>query len=158
MLHLTEETKVVVIGPPGSGKTHVATVLAESSELPIYSTDKFLCNGHVEALYTVMNSVGDTGWIVEGMIGYRLLRKMKELELDPPDIVIELVATDDMIEKSYATRGKVVNIKRIRTFCKAHEKVLVDYSRLDGEEPAIWIHGESRNVTKLLIAKNWHQS
>lgn len=158
MLHLTEETKVVVIGPPGSGKTHVATVLAETSELPIYSTDKFLCDGHVQALYTVMNSVGDKGWIVEGMIGYRLLRKMKELELEPPDIVIELEATDDMIITSYAQRDKVVNIKRIRAFCKAHEKVLDDYYKLDGEEPTIWIHGESKTVTKLLIAKNWHDS
>ena len=158
MLHLNDQNKVVIIGPPGSGKTHVATVLGESSDLPIYRTDKFLGDGHVKALYSVIDATGDEGYIIEGMIGYRLLRKLKQLKLPAPDIVIQLEADDFMIEESYAKRNKVVNLNRLKTFCKAHEKVLDDYYKLDGEEPAIWIHGSSQHVTKLLISKNWNDS
>jgi hypothetical protein len=155
MLHLTEKTKVVIIGPPGSGKSHVATVLGESSELPIYRTDKFLSDGHVQALYSVIDAAGDEGYIIEGMVGYRLLRKLKQLKLPPPDIVIQLEADDFMIEESYAKRNKVCNIKRLRAFCKAHDTVLEDYYQLDGEEPKIWINAQAHHLTELLIGKNW---
>lgn len=158
MLHLTQHTKVVIIGPPGSGKSHVATVLAESSELPVYRTDKFLNDGHVQALYAVMEAAGDDGYIIEGMVGYRLLRKLKQLDLPAPDIVIQLEADDYMIEESYAKRNKVCNMKRLRAFCKAHEKVMEDYYQLDGEEPKIWIHGDSHHVTSLLISKGWNDT
>lgn len=158
MLHLTQHTKVVIIGPPGSGKSHVATVLGESSELPIYRTDKFLNDGHVKALYAVMEAAGEEGYIIEGMVGYRLLRKLKQLDLPAPDIVIQLEADDYMIETSYAKRNKLCNIKRLRAFCKAHEKVMDDYYALDGDEPKIWIHGDSQHVTSLLISKGWNES
>ena len=158
MLHLNQHTKVVIIGPPGSGKTHVATVLGESSDLPIYRTDKFLGDGHVQALYAVMEAAGDDGYIIEGMIGYRLLRKLKQLKLPAPDMVIQLEADDYMIEESYAKRDKVCNINRLRAFCKAHEKVMEDYYALDGDVPKIWIHGDSHHVTSLLISKGWNES
>lgn len=150
MLHLHEHSTVVVIGPPGSGKTHVATVLAESSGLPMYSTDKFLSDGHVAALYFVMQAIGDTGWIVEGMVGYRFLRKRKQLGLPAPDIVIQLDATDEQIKQSYDERGKHCDIAVIRKFCKAHDKVLQDYISLDGHEPRIWVHACSRHIGHLI--------
>jgi hypothetical protein len=150
MLHLTPESTVVVIGPPGSGKTHVAHLLAESSGLPVYSTDRFLGDGHVAALYLVMQAVGDQGWIVEGMIGYRFLRKRRQLGLPAPDFVIQLDATDEQIAASYKARGKPHNIKVLRNFCAAHDKVLDDYFALDGEEPRIWVHANSYHLCHLI--------
>ena len=150
MLHLQPTTTVVVIGPPGSGKTHVAGVLAETSGLPVYSTDEYLSDGHVAAQYAVMREIGDTGWIIEGMIGYRFLRKRKQLGLPPPDIVIQLDADDAQISASYAARKKHYNIKTIRRFCAAHETVLDDYLRLDGEDPGIWVHANSFYLCHLI--------
>lgn len=150
MLHLHERSTVVIIGPPGSGKTHVASVLAESSGLPVYCTDGFLGDGHVAALYALMKAVGDDGWIVEGMIGYRFLRKRKQLSLPAPDIVIQLDASDEQISQAYAARGKTCNLKIIRNFCAAHEKVLNDYLRLDGDEPQIWVHANSQHLCHLI--------
>jgi len=150
MLHLSENSTVVVIGPPGSGKTHVATVLAEASGLPLYSTDVYLGNGHVAALYVMMQALGDDGWIVEGMIGYRFLRKLRQLGLPPPDIVIQLDADDEQIRAAYAKRSKPCNIKIIRSFCKAHEKVLSDYYLLDGEQPKVWVHAQSNHLGHLI--------
>jgi hypothetical protein len=150
MLHLRDHSTVVVIGPPGSGKTHVGRLLAESSGLPLYSTDKFLGDGHVAALYTLMRVVGDTGWIVEGMVGYRFLRKRKQLGLPAPDIVIQLDASDEQIRKSYADRQKNVNLNHLKGFCAAHDKVLSDYLLMDGEQPRIWVHANSFHICHLI--------
>lgn len=150
MLYLTPQSTVVVIGPPGSGKTTVGLTLAEHSGLALYSTDEHLSKGHVEALYAVMKALGDEGWIVEGMIGYRLLRKRAQLGMPPPDFVIELEATDQQIAQAYRNRNKHCNIAQIRRFCSAHEKVLEDYFLLDAERPKVWIHAESRHICPLI--------
>lgn len=150
MLHLADNSTVVVIGPPGSGKTYVGQLLAEDSGLPLYCTDAYLGNGHVAALYALMQLIGDEGWIVEGMIGYRLLRKRRQLGMPPPDIVIQLDATDEQIEESYKRRGKPCNLPLIRRFCAAHDKVLKDYLRLDGADPPVWVHANSQHLHHLI--------
>jgi len=150
MLHLGPDTTVVVIGPPGSGKTAVGRVLAETSELPLYSTDHYLSDGHVAALYSIMQAVGDKGWIVEGMIGYRLLRKRKQLGMPPPDLVIQLHATDGQIVESYVRRGLQCNLPKVRAFIKAHETVLNEYLILDGDMPRIWVHADSPHMVHLI--------
>lgn len=150
MLHLTSDSTVVVIGPPGSGKTRVGEVLAETSGLPLYSTDRFLGDGHVAALYAVMQLTGDTGWIVEGMVGYRMLRKRAQFGMPPPDIVIQLDATDDEIVQSYRDRGEYCDLRRIRGFVAAHDTVLKDYYALDAALPRIWVYAKSRHVCRLI--------
>lgn len=150
MLHLTPTTTVVIIGPPGSGKTTVGTLLAEKSELPLYSTDKYLGYGHLKALYWIMQEIGDVGWIVEGMIGYRLLRKRKQLGMPAPDIVIQLDADDADIREAYRQRQKHCNLDHIRHFCKAHETVLKEYRLLDGDMPKVWVHTKSKQASHLI--------
>jgi hypothetical protein len=150
MLHLTPDSTVVVIGPPGSGKTYVGQVLAESSGLPLYSTDRFMGDVHLAALYAIMELTGDTGWIVEGMIGYRLLRKRQQFGMPPPDIVIQLDATDKEISHSYWARGQLCDVRRIKSFCRAHDAMLKDYFTLDHDLPKIWIHSRSQHICHLI--------
>jgi transposase InsO family protein len=102
------------------------------------------------ALYAVMEAVGDEGWIVEGMIGYRFLRKRRQLGLPPPDIVIQLDADDEQITRAYAARGKPCDLRTIRRFCAAHDKVLADYYLLDGAEPRVWVHANSPHICHLI--------
>jgi adenylate kinase family enzyme len=150
MLHLSDKSTVVVIGPPGSGKTYVGELLAEQSGLSLYSTDEFLSNGHVAALYAVMQACGDDGYVIEGMIGYRWLRKRKQLNLPPPDIVIQLEATDSEIQEAYKRKGRHCNLSHINRFCKAHESVLDDYYLIDGDMPKIWIHSKSHHISRMI--------
>lgn len=150
MLHITPNTTVVVIGPPGSGKSHVGELLAEQTGLPLYSTDTYLGYGHLQALYYIMQEIGDVGWIVEGMIGYRLLRKRKQLGMPAPDIVIQLDATDDEIRAAYRKRDKFCNLAHIKNFCKAHETVLREYRLMDGDMPKAWIHAHSPQACHLI--------
>jgi adenylate kinase family enzyme len=140
----------VVIGPPGSGKTHVGQTLAESSGLPLYSTDRFMSDLHLTAMYALMELTGDRGWIVEGMIGYRLLRKRQQFGMPPPDIVIQLDATEKQISKSYWARGQLCDVQRIKRFCRAHEAMLHDYFTLDADLPKIWIHSRSPHICHLI--------
>lgn len=150
MLHLSPASTVVIIGPPGSGKTTVGLLLAESSGLPLYSTDNYLGAGHVAALYAVMQAIGDDGWIVEGMIGYRMLRKRRQLRMPPPDIVVQLEASDEQIAAACKARGKDFNLGRMKAFIKAHDTVLEEYYSLDGAPPHIWIHADSPHVAHLI--------
>ena len=87
---------------------------------------------------------------MEGMIGYRWLRKHREMKLPCPDIVIQLEASDEEIEDAMARRDKHCNTKLIRKFCAAHEKMLDDYYLLDDERPKVWIHGNSTQVAHLI--------
>jgi len=151
MLSLHEDSVVIIIGPPGSGKSVVGNLLAESSGLPLYSTEELTTgNKALTALKAIMHLCGDEGFIMEGMIGYRWLRKQKEMELPMPDIVIQLDASDDEIEVAMASRDKHCNVKLIRKFCSAHEKVLADYYLLDEDRPKVWIHGNSESVAHIL--------
>ena len=150
MLHLMETSQVVIIGPPGSGKTQVGELLSEESGLPLYSTEEFLGNMHCTALYAAMQATEEIGYILEGMVGYRWLRQLHQLNLPAPDVVIQLDATDEQIQRSYYLRGKHCNMSRLKRFCAAHEKVLSEYVRLDNSLPTIWIYGNSEELGHLI--------
>jgi|MDSV01.2.fsa_nt_gb hypothetical protein len=153
MLSLHETSKVIVIGPPGSGKTKVGNLLGADSGLPVYSTDQFSGTPHVKALHAVMRACGDKGFVLEGLIGYKWLRKRKQLGLPNPDVVVQLSATDKEIERSYERRGKTCNLQLIHRFVEAHDKILEDFYLLDGDLPRIHIHGSSSQIVYLIAGK-----
>ena len=154
MLSLHETSKVLVIGPPGSGKTTVGTLLGSDSGLPVYSTDQYTGSPQVQALYKVMQACGDEGFIVEGLIGYKWLRKRRQLSLPNPDIVIQLEATDEQIEKSCKRHNKPCNLSSIRKYIEGHDDILNDdFYLLDGDLPRIHIHGSSSQIAYLIAGR-----
>ena len=153
MLSLKENSKVVVVGPPGSGKTKVGNLLGADSGLPVYSADNFIGTPHVQALHAVMQACGDDGFIIEGLIGYKWLRKRKRLGLPNPDIVIQLSASDQQIRDAYKKRGKPCNLTLITKFIEAHDKILEEYYLLDGDLPRIYLHGTSPQIAYLIAGR-----
>ena len=150
MLALTDTSVVLVIGPPGSGKAQLADTLGESSGLPVYSTDRFVGTTGLIAISTVIEVAEDKGFIVEGPVCYRWLRKRKQLKLRPPDIVISLTATDEEIEEAASSHSRYCDVQRIKAFHIAHERFLDNYLMLDQDKPTIWVHGDSNHLRSLI--------
>jgi len=69
--------KIVIVGLPGSGKTHLVDMLDLSNDRTVIHTDDFILrNSFEQTLYDMYPSVlAAPRHIVEGVQGFRLLRK-----------------------------------------------------------------------------------
>ena len=146
--------KVVVIGRPGSGKTVTGQKLAQASRLPLVHTDTYIPCGGVEALYHMMSEMEAFGYdepcLIEGVGAYRLLRKGAELDVFYPDVVIELVVTDEQVERVYTKERDAAKLNKMPGFVKGLETVLAGYKQimsvreLEGRTPPVWIRVENK--------------
>lgn len=86
--------KILIIGYPKSGKSTLFELLVAQEESPEHfhlHTDDYKEYPYVEQLYLIMDELRDKErWIVEGIQGYRLLRKYAQLNDDTfrPDLII----------------------------------------------------------------------
>lgn len=100
--------KIVVVGHPKSGKTTFAQKLSQNHV--IVESDSYFRFGHEKALYMLIddlsNGVYGDAWIVEGTLGYRLLRKIEELDLPlRPDLIV--VCTDKrMLDARHVSQSR----------------------------------------------------
>lgn len=89
-----DNKKVLIIGAPGSGKTELANRIAEKLNKRVIHTDDYKSNyEYTQQLYVLIANLLDLDWwIVEGVQGYRLLRKIAQVNLDGirPDLVIHI--------------------------------------------------------------------
>ena len=96
--------------------------------------------GYKQALYKMLEDLkkikGPT--IVEGVQGYRLLRKGVELDCYYPDIVIELEITEARMLKTYREQRPDKDVDALKGFNKMHEKILNDYFRMNSKKPPQW--------------------
>ena len=123
--------KILIIGYPNSGKTTLFLKLSKidtNSDRYYYHTDDYKKYEYKEQLYILMDELkGVENWIVEGIQGYRLLRKYAELE-DPeyrPDLII-------ICESETRTPDP----KHDR-MCKGLDKIWEDYNDLEKNLPDI---------------------
>ena len=132
---------VLIIGCPASGKTFVAKELAITSCQDIIHTDDYSKHGYQDALYKVMDSikVAEDPIIVEGILGYRLLRKGVELDCYYPDVVIELLVTTQRMLKTYAKERGGKDATRLKGFNAAHQTILEEYRRMPNKHRPEWI-------------------
>lgn len=141
-LDLTGKT-VLIIGHPASGKTTLMETLTTywTNHIPI-RCDDYKDAGYYQALYDILASIltlEKMGYpfLIEGVQGYRLLRKGVETGKFYPDIVIELSTTLDRVEHVYTTqRGGFKS--GLRGFNAIHQKILDDYLGMDNPCPPTW--------------------
>jgi len=131
---------IVIIGCPASGKTTLGRALAASTGTKLIETDDYIPHGAVNSLYVMLDELVemDCPVIVEGVGGYRLLRKGVQLANFFPDVVIELEVTPEQVARVYETERQDRKVKSLAGFCKGHQTVLTEYRAMENPKPPIW--------------------
>ena len=122
---------VLIIGCPASGKTWLSNKLKRSTHKLIH-TDNYMVLGYEIGMYGALNdaSYSDMPTIVEGVHGYRMLRKGAEYGNYYPDIVIEMKVSEQRMLSTYRNERNLNKIKSLQQFHTTHEKILNDYRKM----------------------------
>lgn len=127
------EKIIVVVGLPATGKSYLTDRLIEEMIKPqpyrLFRTDDYIAHGFEKSLYVLMDVLKkdiSPIKIIEGVQGYRLLRKGVELGTFSPDLVIICTATREVRQQRYVDRGKILN----KGFDASLEKIWGDYMSL----------------------------
>lgn len=137
-----ENKNVLIIGWPASGKTHVANLLwKDNPGHKMIHTDDYMHHGFKEALYEILRDLKRTRkpTIIEGVQGYRLLRKGVELDCYYPDIVIELEIPESRMYRTYAEQRRGKDPAYLKGFNKMQQKILNDYFAMPNKKKPQWI-------------------
>lgn len=130
-----KDKNVLIIGHAGTGKTNfVQNIMASYVNLSnhkIIHSDDFISYGFEQSLYVLMEAISKekSKTIVEGVQGYRLLRKGAELGTYKPDLIIIIKSTKT--NEVYKKRGK--NIEKMESFNKSLDKIYHDYLKINNK-------------------------
>jgi adenylate kinase family enzyme len=140
ILQHIKDKDVVIIGCPASGKTYLSNKLISVNHTVVH-TDDYMKHGYKEALYVMINDLKniDGKVIIEGVQGYRLLRKGVELDCFYPDIVIELEITQARMLQTYRDSRQGKNLTSLTSFNKMHSKIICDYHAMPNTKKPEWI-------------------
>lgn len=137
-----EGQNVLIIGCPASGKSWIGQKLKEKGAAhQLIHTDNYMKYGYEQALYVMMEEMKaeENPLIIEGIQGYRLLRKGVQLESYYPDVVIEMIIPEAKMLEIYKDERDEKKIKYLRGFNKMHDKIINDYFALENPKPPRWI-------------------
>lgn len=132
-MHLTVDIKdsnVLIIGKPAAGKTFLSKLLAhDNPKHLLIHTDDYMRFGYKESLYKLLMDMGRIRQptIIEGVLGYRLLRKGVELDCYYPDHVIEIDIPDSLMYHTYSRERHQKDASYLKGFNATHQKILQDY-------------------------------
>lgn len=129
---------VVIIGPPAAGKTYVAGKLAiDNPGHKLIHTDDYIKYGYEASLYHLLDDVVGLKklgpLIIEGVLGYRLLRKGVQLNCFYPEMVVELEITYEQLERIYKTERDRTKLDYIKPMLKANVTVLRSYQLFENK-------------------------
>lgn len=136
-------SSIVIVGKTKSGKVSIAKKLAKELRYPLFISDDFINENDREgSLYTLMNAIhpfynSKEPFIVEGILGYRLLRKGAQTGLFLPDILIQTKCKDETIIYFYDKEGEGHKIKHMLAFNKGLNKIWNEYMQILLQNPSI---------------------
>lgn len=132
---------VLIIGCPASGKTYLANLLAAAKNHAVIHTDDYKDHGYKESLYVMLKDIKRTAGctIIEGVQGYRLLRKGVEYGCYYPDVVIELEVSQERMIQTYEESRPGKNLAAVKAFTKTHKTILADYLAMPNDRKPLWI-------------------
>lgn len=154
---------VLIIGCPASGKSTIMQMIHDRQKIGhfIFHSDDYMHHGYEQSLYALiddykklrseldgssehplpLDAYSKHPIFIEGILGYRLLRKGVELDCYYPDVVIELLITDERMEQTYNESRDPEKLKGARSQTKACATILGKYKEMfipDGKYPE-WI-------------------
>ncbi len=95
-----EHKKILIVGYPRAGKTKYS----ESFD-GVTHTDNYMKFGFKEQIYEILEDIKDKDeWIIEGIQGIRLFRKMLQRNESLPDLVVWIKPQYPADEKHIGTR------------------------------------------------------
>lgn len=132
---------VLIIGCPASGKTWLSNKMAKPTHTIIH-TDNYKKEGYEMGMYAAMwaatNSEKPT--IVEGVYGYRMLRKGAELWNYMPNIVIEIKIPVQRMYLTYRLHRQDKDVEQLEKMVKGNEKVLNEYFKMQNKDnKPMWV-------------------
>lgn len=139
--YFKDNKEILVIGWPASGKT----TFTESLEMPVIHTDDYMQYGFKDSVYVLLEDLEkpiEGIRVVEGMLGYRLLRKGAETGSYRPDMVIEIKASQISIDARYKESRDPSKLKDVEKMMKGNETILDGYAdllRQKGLELPKWV-------------------
>lgn len=136
---------ILIIGAPASGKSTFARQLKVlNQEHVILHTDDYIKYGFEQAVDVILEDIKRTNapTIVEGMNGYRLLRRGYITGKYKPNLVVELLVTSEVQQKIYDTERDPYRYPHMKKFYGAQLKVLDDYRVLVGDNRPEWVRFE----------------
>lgn len=150
MIPQLNNLNVLIIGCPASGKTYLSNQLKlqHQDTHKFFHTDDYMKYGYKESLYALIEDVSKiqshTKTIIEGVQGYRLLRKGVELNCYYPDIVIELSVSEEIMLKTYRSERAGKKVESIYSFNKMHDRILNDYFAMNNPRKPKWLKIENK--------------
>jgi len=134
-----EGKNVLIIGCPASGKTYLLNQFKTTHKK--FPTDDYMRFGYEQSMYQVLEDIKKSTekTLVEGIQGYRLLRKGVQLDCYYPDIVIQLIISEQQMLNTYRNERDEKKIKYLKGFNKMHDKIINDYFMLENKSKPEWI-------------------
>lgn len=135
---------ILIIGCPATGKTFLSNKIIKDRNTILIHTDDYMKHGFKESLYFLLEDIEKykkEGYklIIEGVLGYRLLRKGQELGSYFPDIVIEVTIDQLKQLEIYRKERDHKKIKYIESFNKNVNTVLESYFSMTRINEPKWI-------------------
>lgn len=135
------DKSVLIIGCPASGKTWLSKKIYKPTHNLIH-TDKTIGSGYFMGCYDALTAVqfSEKPTIVEGVLGYRMLRKGAEYASYYPDIVIHLSIPESKMIETYKNERDANKIKYLKQFNETHDKILKEYFGMQNPDfKPLWI-------------------
>ena len=127
---------ITVLGYTKTGKITIAKKLAQKLNYPLFESDYYInIEDRKQSLYNLIDDIlpyyqSNQPLIIEGILGFRLLRKGLQLNNFFPDLIIKTKCNDETIKHFYRVDNEESKINRALSFNKGLNKIWDEYKEM----------------------------